>query len=700
MKRKFILYPAVALALMASASLSSCVDTDEPESLEALRNAKAEEVRANAGLINAKTAVENAYVAVVNANARQAEAEAAKKEYEALCSKQFQELDAIKKKIEGDVENATAQQQIDEAKAKWDAKIADAKASYEDANAKYLKAIEDAKLTVQEAQIKVKRDMARNAAEGLNTELTEAADTYADKLEALTKAQEKLANCFKDNYEKYGKLPELEGTLNTKKFALDKAIADTVNFAKNMAEKGVDGFGALYVEYQNKVNAVEAEKNKLTAKKQELQDVIDLDLQPAQNKTAEALAAAEKAYNDKKTALNEDFDKKIKALKEGKVEAGKLTFACANTKLVNELIDASKIGDFKVTDKKDGYVNTAEIEGQKSEETVKKLRETVNAVYVDLLDDYARKIDAMKQKAQANKAGKEKEMNTAKTAWQTAVDKYRAKTTDDGLESTLIEKAVELFGEYADNAKGGNWKWFSNKSAFTSDGAAMKDLLKKAGVENPSWDKMGKYGEYQKAVEGANTEMIDNVLDDAKKLLDAIDGKVNEYKNALKALEDGKKGIEGTDEMKKLADAKKAAKDADDAAKAAVKAQNDKIKAEVTDELNKITNQETKDKNLANLYYGWANQLSSIVEGTDDMTNQKKTYLFDIFVANAKAKLANNVAAAQDEYDEAAKDVADYKAGTYDPDKKVKDLQEKVDAAQKEADKAKRYYDYLVEYYK
>jgi hypothetical protein len=701
MKRKFILYPAVALALMTSASLSSCVDTDEPESLEALRNAKAEEVRANAGLINAKTAVENAYVAKVNADARYREAEAAYKEYEALIKKQEQELDAIKKKIEGDVNNAIAQQEIDKAKADWDKLIADAKASYEAANALYQKAIEDAKVTIQEAQLSDKVKLAQNAKEGVNQDLTTAYDKYVDALDKANKKLEEIQNFFaKKVSDGTFKRSTLEKDVITKKFALDKAIADTVNFAKAMSEKGIDAFGALYVEYQDKVNAVEAEKNKLNAKNKELQDVIDLDLQPAQNKTAQALTDAEKAYNDKKTALNEDYDKKIKALKEGKVEAGKLTFACSNTKLVNELIDASKIGDFKVTDKKDGYVNTAEIEGQKSEDAVKKLRETVNAVYVDLLNDYARKIQAMKDKAAIGLATATKEMNTSKTNWSNAVDKYRAKVTDDGLEADLIEKAKDLFGEYADNTKGGNWKWFSNKSAFTTDGATMKDLLKKAGVTNPEWGKMGKYGAYQSALEGSNTEMIDNVLDDAKKLLDAIDGKVNEYKNALKALEDGKKGIEGTDEMKKLAEAKTAAKTADDAAKAAVKAQKDKIQAEVTDELNKITNQETKNKNLATLYYGWANQLSSIVEGTEDMTNQQKTYLFNIYVGYAKEKLANNVAVAQDEYNLKKQDLDAFDAGTYDPDKALEGLNTEYETLQKKADDAKRTYDNLVEYYK
>jgi hypothetical protein len=698
MKRKFILYPAVALALMASASLSSCVDTDEPESLEALRNAKAEEVRANAGLINAKTAVENAYVAVVNANARKAEADAAYREYEALLKKQEQELDAIKKKIEGDVNNAIAQQEIDKAKADWDKLIADAKAEFEKSNAAWKAEIENAKTTVQEAELKNQVAMAQNAKEGLEQKLTTAYDEYVAALSALTKKQEDIQNFFA-NKVKDGtfKRSELEKNVIAKKYALDQAIADTVNFAKRMAEKGIDVFGALYVDYQNKVNAVEAELNKLDAKETELKDVITYDLQPVKNKTAEALTAANNKYNETKEAKEKDFDKKIDDLKKAKE---KLSFACSNPVVVKAIKEhTTDFGIFALDSKEEKFETSSEVLKSDFKKETEKLLTVATTVKNDLLDDYKRNYEGLVAKAAAGVTSAKTQLDKDVTAWKTAVNNLKSKPTNEGYIDKVKETSATLFGEFA---AGDNWMLFTNSAAYTVDGKEMAQLLVNTGKFGKSitWktEGQGSVGKYQKALEAADMTNISNALDDADKLVKAISAKLT-YDADLKALEDGKKGVPGTEEMQKLDAAKKAAKDADDAAQKAINDQNDKIQKEVTDEKTKLNNQKSKDENLATKYFGWANKISSIVEGITDLTDQTKTYYFDTYVAHAKEVLANNVASAQDDYDVDKRKLDAFDEGTYDPDKDLEQMKSDCETLQVAADKAKRTYDNLVEYY-
>ena len=102
MKNRNIPYYVAALMLAAGVSTSfvSCVDTDEPDSIVTLRNAKAEEVKAQAEVQKALAAYQNAQTelklaekAEKAAKAKSAEVEASLKELELAKQKELDVLE-------------------------------------------------------------------------------------------------------------------------------------------------------------------------------------------------------------------------------------------------------------------------------------------------------------------------------------------------------------------------------------------------------------------------------------------------------------------------------------------------------------------------------------------------------------------------------------------------------------------------------
>lgn len=291
MKRKFILYPAVALALMTSASLSSCVDTDEPDSLENLRNAAAQEVQANAALLNAKADVEKAYVAVVNATAKQEEAKAAALELANALQAVQDATQKLKEEIDQAKMSAAKDSDVETAKVDAEKKLEAAKKLLDDAKADYLKAIKDNETDVKTNDTKNKVELARLEAEGLInsalasaiTEVDNKTTDYEDALKDLADAADLLS------------VEHFEDVLNQKQQAYDEAVALNKH-VKDILKDAETNYSALVTKW-----------NELTAEKQAL------DIKDSEEKVQRA--ALENSYDGGKTvkAIVEDLKTKMEA---------------------------------------------------------------------------------------------------------------------------------------------------------------------------------------------------------------------------------------------------------------------------------------------------------------------------------------------------------------------------------------------------
>jgi len=700
MKRKFILYPAVALALMASASLSSCVDTDEPESLEALRNAKAEEVRANAGLINAKTAVENAYVAVVNANAAQQEAEArrlaavaAEAEYNAAVTKATTELAIAKTQAASEAEIATAKLEaeitLNQKKTAWEEEVY----KYKDAVAKWQNEINKIEATY-------KKDFAdwqyeNNDLQELRTALRTLKDAQAD----LADANLALADAMADNNPE----DDVADAQRVYDLAVSNKEAAEAMFSSLDIAKITEEYNALKAKKDN----VEWTKKEYDLKLAKLKnEKTDLE-SPLGDGTSDGLI---KTFNDKNTALTN-----AKNANSGKEAAYKnsttgLEVACSNTVLQaaigNEVgafktyekgedgkwkSDKSLNGIFKYDEKNKKYVAVLASDKTKAiqvrqddvESATAELRKLFNAFTTKTTQnpkDYDVAVAKLTGAAshQLNDVIGKDNKSLLRGEWYTQVTNFnnaKSKNKADLYDETQLKAAIQaLFGTDYD------WKIFTTSDAFND----VEQWIKDSG-KDVDYSKLGEYGKWKKLVQTQNNLSSETEFtSDASKAVGDIDKYKKDYDKTVEEKHKEDANVNNVDAVKKAQQEFDEAKKAKEDQEAKVKAKADEIaavtkeqKAVATDSLNAYNNILTALEAFS-VEYG---------EVTVTAKNFEKTK------NEALEKLNKDVDEAAEKLAEKKEDLEKYKAGRFDKGTAIRNAQEAVRDAERAVEDAQADYD-------
>jgi hypothetical protein len=742
MKRKFILYPAVALALMTSASLSSCVDTDEPESLENLRNAVAQEVQANAGLLNAKAAVENAYVAVVNADARKAEALAAREEYKNVEEKAKNEKLAAEHQYAIDTLAATSAQYIEAAKQLAEKELTDAKAKLEKAKSDYEKAIKDANVAIEKAHIELKRDLAKLAAEGsfaegADGELYTKLDAIAKAEKKVAKAEKALADYIADDCFKASDRQTLKAELDAKEVLLNKAKADLEFLNSTFESKKYDAFAELWQKYEAEVLAGQGKNDSITIAKAQ----IARELEPLS--TAEA--NAEKAWkgSDDNSAVSK-FKKKVNdALNDDAAwnPAHTVTVKISNIVVAGQL--AASYGAFKKEgNDADGYQYKATGFAQKNniKDVLKDLKSKLESISKDKLGQNAEIVDYLyatisdEYKTVRNQyVGSDGKSGDLK-AWKDAVTNYnKADTRKDAAKlasalETLKEKAQTLFGKYAD---GVDWQKFTSSDIeghieeyLALNGAIKVTRKNDKGVDEvvtvtdykqvtkDEWKtiypNMGSYGAWKvkyDAMDAAKQTVMSDAATDLANLnsvMEAFAAKTDLLNNSILAW-----NIENADNFQAdlqkngyndaanaAGDVKKA-REAYKAAQAAAQAVKDKQTA-ANNSAKAFEDAYKESQARAEEYYKKAKALNAT-----KLNDQERADLYEVYKAEAIVDKENAIASAQIEFDDKKKELDAFDAGEIDKFHKdqIKVKSEAVDTAKEELETAKAEYDRYKSYY-
>jgi len=722
MKRKFILYPAVALALMTSASLSSCVDTDEPESLENLRNAVAQEVQANATLLNAKADVEKAYVAVVNANAKAAELQNAYQEYvnaAKAASSAAEIANSKKEEAQTDAETASL---VEKAKLDAEAKAVKAKQDLEDAQEAYQANVKKLEVDLLEAQLKYKVQLAQDNAEGL-TDLREALTKWNKAQKAVVEAEEELADVYvkaAKNKERY----ELENEVAKKTKALQEKEDALKKITDDFATYGTEAFAKLWKDYQAKVDGAQAKSDSLTGVVTRLGEDLKL-LTKAETEAKTALDAKTKPISDALDKAVTDAQNAVTGLENTIKKAADVAVACSNTVLA-DLVSTEDL-TYKTHDKdgnevsgqfdlKNGkFVASTDVRANDAAAVAKNIKAAFDKYSADQLLQNRKMYEAVAEKIKSelnerlNDLGKDDKSGERKTwveytkAYNTAVSK-NDKSAFETAEANLLGQALVVFGEYADDTKTftvGEKTVKGNAGYFV--GVALTDdipaLLVKAGlaesVEKIEWNRLGVYGAWKKLAislgDGGTNAYMRTIMADATTASAAVQAIVDTYTNAKKAADDKLTAAKNAKNSTKVEESEsvKAEKEAYDKAKAAREDKDKEIK-KVNAELAPIADQKAYDKVMAD-YYG---ELVSKAGATITSAAAYDTYMkfatdeAEYAVTKAKAELAK-----------AEQDLANYDAGKYAAEADIEAAENKVKAKVEAEAEAKAEYEKLKGYY-
>lgn len=316
MKNRNIPYYVAALMLAAGVSTSfvSCVDTDEPDSIVTLRNAKAEEVKAQAEVQKALAAYQNAQTelklaekAEKAAKAKSAEVEASLKELELAKQKELDVLEIQEAKArtaknvagaEADTEKAKIEAENALAIAKVDAekKLATAKKDAAVAVAGYENAINEAIINAKVAAAKFKVYGAKDS------ELEKKMLAYEDALANVQKAIKAVKEAIELSIEK-GDEAALEQNVTEAQEQLKEAQDAKQKFEDDV-KNSVYQLATWQAEYDKQAKIVEETTPKLNKATFEYEEMLN-NFTEAKKKADAAETKAEKDYESKVDALNE-----------------------------------------------------------------------------------------------------------------------------------------------------------------------------------------------------------------------------------------------------------------------------------------------------------------------------------------------------------------------------------------------------------
>jgi hypothetical protein len=598
MKRKFILYPAVALALMTSASLSSCVDTDEPESLANLRDAVAQREKAQAGYIDAKSEVEKAYVAVVNAKARLDDANAVAKELDNALKEVQNATSKLKEQIAQDSISAVKDITLQREKAKQEKSLQEALMHLDNAKKDYENAVRDNQKAIEETILNNKVALARMAAEGTTQEnLANALKAWNSALETVATDQKNLAKAVAT----YN--PEsLQKEIDKQKRLVAYADADLKHYQELLK---AENYGDIITEWKS-LKAQDVTNDALLDQKKEAKQKLDYEVADAklldkknalegaknnaQNKvdkynkdenTEGSVKYYEKKYNDLKKEIKETDP--TKAATEYDNAKTLLTFDCAND-VLNKWIatDHTDLCGFTFDSKNKKYL----LAGVKNSEIESKVADLRNAFskYGNKLSYNELHAKAIKERAvgeaarlQGEIVGTDKPYNN----WKKAVDDLNSSGTNkdnySGRYAEFVTTTYKLFGNGTALtpeavAKGIKVDMFLSTDVYTNAASFfMAKFPTEFSKEEEVWAVLGLYGQYMTAAKTKNdVDSQVSIYESAKAVVEAIDKVVDNYKTTRKSiLDEGNlyAGGSRTDADSDAVPAVKAAKDALEKAK-------------------------------------------------------------------------------------------------------------------------------------
>lgn len=692
MKRKFILYPAVALALMASASLSSCVDTDEPESLEALRNAKAEELRANAALINAKSDVEKAYVAVVNAKAAQDEAIARQQAAVAAMEEYKAALDKVEKDLAIAKVNAKSEAEIEEAKLKAEnalsaekEKVEQAKYELQDAIAKYKEKIDEIDITYRDTYAAFLDE--HNDLQQYRTDLRKVTDAKRDLADAQLALADALAKDDKD----------FQDAVDNAQRAYDLAVGNKETAEAMLSSMDIAKITEQYNELKAKKDAVQWKSNEYDLEIAKLNnEKTDLE-KPLGDGTTDGY---KKTFNEKESALNNA--KAANSANEANYKNSKikLEVACGNSVLQAALGD--KIGAFSTYEFKDGkwsegktlnavfkydkdnkkYVavdasddkKVVEVRQDQVEDVLKEVKKEFTAWVTKVTQnekDYDVAVEKLKGAAakQLNDVIGKDNKSLLRGEWYTQVTNFnnaKAKNKADLYDEDALRTAIQaLFGTTY------NWKAFTSTDAFTD---AETWLKQKEGVDEIKYDDLGEYGKWRKLVKAQSDQTeLTEVQSKAQAAVDAIKKYETDYTTTLAAKQKADKEVNNADAVKKAQAEFDAAKKQKEDQEALVKAVKDKITAKTKEKAAVASDSLAAYNNILNALAAFSTDIKDAEGKTVTLTVNN----FESKKEEALKALNEEVAKKAEDLAKKQQELADYKAGRYD---KVSDIRSKQDA--------------------
>ena len=663
----------LALAAGMSTSFVSCVDTEEPDSIVTLRDAKAKEILQEAEVQAAIAALKNAEAEYKLAEKAKLAAEADYKKWEAA----IKEQEAIVKKAEATRDAAAATAETDakteEAKLKAEAAVADAKAALEQSNEAY-----------QEAIVIYKKKLAQFKVEGENNELKKLLDDWELAQKNLVDAQNDLADAVA-GYDAIN----LVKLINDKQLAYDLAVANKTKFENLVKLKDYKAFADEWKQLDDEITKNKLKENQLT------EEIKKLDL-------------AITDLTTEKTNMENEFSKPLTDYKDELVIP---TYEISNQTLVDLLVKDEKdylesnpggsyFGDYVLVAKDKKFVPKAAYKRSEIASKTAAIRTAIQAYANDL--DYAKNnaqniVDKLTSEAATLKTEIETAETGEKAVWTKAITALAStETTKDNVadRKTDIQIASKaLFGQYLEDGEGGKEEFYAYNASFYTDYEAQ--LIEKYGktlTEKYLQHSTGKFFAWKRAQKALDDDaQVLSIYTVANGLVSAQENKLGTINAEIKAYNDKVAELTVAEAVAKTTDEKYLKVVADIAEKNATKTAKSTEKTAIA----------TPNANCETL----KTLISPFIDATE-ITGQTGYAIanYDEYYTRAVATLDEKIATAKFDLDQAIAYKTAYEAKDY---AKVKETQaatlkakaEAVKTKQEAADKAQKAYEYQKAFY-
>lgn len=599
--KKWTYLVAAGIMLGATPVFTGCIDNDEPEGITILRGAKAELLKAKAAVEAAKVAQVQADAALTQAQAKVQEAEATKIQAEAKkieAEAKIAEANAALVNAQTETEKARLQAIIEEnqrLQKEWEenaaVRAAEAEAAIQEAEYKAL----TAKAKYQQALVSLQSAQQRVLSPYITT-LNDATEAYFDALDGLRKAQRNL-NKQAATVEENEASKELLTRSLTKDVSLKESALKGYQDAQAVAEEELAAAKEL------KPSELITKREEVTAKAQAVvKEMSDLNIEAAEKIAGfftggrfEELKSLLKEYNDAvvapQTIAAVEFD-----FGDG---AGYPTY-CQRGKMSLPEAEYSSV-------ETDNYIN--------QQTTLNYLLNQFTSWTRDENDNAWTQERIVKLEGEL--AELEKDIKSAKDAWQEAVNAYNTNkyNTSDMTKISGYDKVVSeitAFNKAADEANKANAEQVRLERKKVADEKIMKDAQSKnQEVANTA---IGKADDDFEIAFGKINETVAAKKANLKTALDKAIAAVTEAQKAYDNIGDDKPA-----DKLIAAQALQAAKDEQTKAQKAYDAYNHDVElAAITkardDAHTAATTQQTKDDEAAENAY---KKLWDDVTGTD-----------------------------------------------------------------------------------
>jgi DNA repair exonuclease SbcCD ATPase subunit len=636
-----------------------------------------------------------------------------------------------------EVNEAVKAQKLDSAKLVYDAAIQGAKKTLETKTEEYLAEVENMKTALLKAQLTNQVAIAKLkdntvGLEALSTKYKAWTDAQDDVVDKLADVQKKQLE-FLDNKDRATDSITKVGAIEEAKKALEQAKDNLEHTKTTLANSGSDGFAALWKEYQEKVDGVDAKTKQLNGELTKLQEDLKL-LSKAETAAKEALDAKTEPITKALDKAVTDAQNAVTGLENTIKKAAEVAVACGNTVLSG--LVATEDLSYKTHDKdgnevegkfelKEGkFVASTDVRANDAAAVAKNIKAAFDKYAADQLLQNKKNYEAVKDKINSllndnlttlganDTKGLRKEWADYTKAYNNAVAK-NDKAAFATAEANLQAKAIEIFGDYADETKTftvgdktvkGGFGYFVGVS-ISSDNSIL-DLLVKAGLaksaQDIEWNRFGAYGAWkqldvafgskdEKLNIGGDNAYMRTIMEDAATASKAVQAFVDTYTNAKKAADDKLTAAKNAKNSTKVeeSDAVKTEKAAYDAAKKAREDKDNEIKA-ANKELTPIADQKAYDDVMAKYYKGLLDAVSATTTSAD---------AYDTYMEFATSEQQYNVTKAQAELEKAKKDLANYDEGKYAAEADIEAAEKALKKAIEDEAEAKAEYEKLKGYY-